>query len=93
MRRILTAAAMSVLAMTYFVAPDAVTAAVNGTTSLFLTIGRAGLSVLTLGTGGAPAPAPGAPAQGGGSVVELEDGTKVWVPAGAQLTPTEGEQP
>lgn len=87
MRKLLAAAAMSTLAMTYFVAPDAVTAGFNGTANLFVAAGRAALSVVTLGAGGGTAPA-----SGGGHVETLPDGTQVWIPDGATVQPVDGGQ-
>jgi opacity protein-like surface antigen len=88
MRKILVAAAVSVIAMAYVAAPDAVAGAIGGTGRLGVVIGRTILDVVTLGAGGGT----GAPAgQTGGSVVELEDGTRVWVPADAELAPADGQ--
>lgn len=83
MRKLIAAAAMSMLAMAYVAAPEAVAGAAQGTANLFVAVGRAALSIVTLGAGG------GAPAgqTGGGHVETLPDGTQVWIPDGATVAP------
>lgn len=85
MRKILAAAAMSLIAMAYVAAPEAVAGAAQGTANLFVAVGRAALSIVTLGTAGGST----TPTGGGGQIVQLDDGTQVWVPDGATVEPAQ----
>ena len=86
MRKLLAAAAMSLIAMAYVAAPEAVAGAAQGTANLFVAVGRAALSIVTLGTAGGSGTVP---AGGGGQIVELQDGTQVWIPDGATVEPAQ----
>lgn len=86
MRKLLAAAGLSLIAMTYVAAPDAVAGAAQGTANLFVAVGRAGLSIITLGADGGSAPV-----SGGGHVETLPDGTQVWIPDGATVQPADGQ--
>lgn len=78
MRKLLGAFGISVLAMSYLAAPEAVGGAITGTVGFGVTILQS-LSAVVGGSGGGAAP----PA--GGQIVTGPNGEQIWLPPGATL--------
>jgi hypothetical protein len=79
MRKLLAAAGIAVIAITYMADPAAVEAGIGGTINL-------GMSIVRIGAGGIGGTG-GTGTDPGGHVETLPDGTQVWVAGDATVTP------
>lgn len=80
MRKLLAAAGIAVIAIAYMTDPAAVEAGVGGTINL-------GMSIIRIGAGGIGGTGGGGTSPAGGHIETLPDGTQVWVPGDATVTP------